>query len=344
MLLNTDFWSPRDLTGYARRAFFTLPEHQVFLDRFLPYQPIDDLVYRFTRGGDSLIAAAPYRAYDAESTITKRPGMTRVSGELPPISRKIVLGEYDRLRQRANPNQSIRDAILDDTDRVVRQISVRLEVARADALVNGSVTIDENGVKASVDFNRSGSASVTAATLWSNTTTADIIGDLGTWVQAYTDMNGQPPGVFLTSRRIRGFMLKNQGIRDLASTLVGTPSVVSADTLTRILDSYDLPPVVTYDARYDLNGTATRYIADNLGLLLPAPGDPGDPNSTDLGGTFSGTTAESLDPSYSLEDAQAGIVAGVYRSEDPIALWTKAAAIALPVLANPNLSWKVTAA
>jgi hypothetical protein len=33
-----------------------------------------------------------------------------------------------------------------------------------------------------------------------------------------------------------------------------------------------------------------------------------------------------------------GIVAGSYEDEDPIALWTKASAIGLPILANPDLS------
>ena len=94
----------------------------------------------------------------------------------------------------------------------------------------------------------------------------------------------------------------------------------------------------------DAAGTATRVIDDHIGLLLPEPVDPNSPDETDLGGTFIGTTAESLDPSYAIEGDEAGIVAGVYRSEDPIAIWTKAAAIALPVLATPDLAMACTVA
>lgn len=345
MLLNADYFEPPVITGYTRTALLELPVNQFRLAQWLPNRLIDDLVYRFNKGGDSLLSAAPFRAYDAESTIAGRPGVTRVSGELPPISRKIVLGEYDRLRRFANPDAGIQDAILSDANRVTRQIAARLELARGSALVNAALTLDENGVKASVDFGRDASMSATASTLWSLTGSADPIQDLTDWITTYVDLNGQPPGVLLTSTRIRGYLLRNSAIRALAGNMLGTPNQVSAETLNSILNAYDLPRLETYDVRYDVSGTATRVIADNLALLLPAPVDVNNPEGTDLGATFFGTTAESLDASYGLATADApGIVAGVYRSEDPIAIWTKAAAIALPVLANPNLSMKLTVA
>jgi hypothetical protein len=336
MLLNADYFDPQTLTGYTRTALLDLPINNATLAQWLPRRNIDDLTYRFDRGGDSLIEAATYRAYDAESSIASRPGVTRVSGELPPISRKIVLGEYDRLRQRANPTESLQRAILSDARRVMLQIETRLEVARASALVAGEVVINEDGVVATVDFGRDSLMEVTAGILWSTTASADPITDLTTWVQAYIDMNGEAPAVLLTSTRVRGFLLRNEAIRGMAQTGTAPPTQVSPDVLNGILNAYDLPRLVTYDRRYSVGGTATRMIDDHFALLLPAAVDPSDFEATDLGATFYGTTAESLDPSFGLEGDEAGIVAGVYRREDPISLWTKAAAIALPVLATPN--------
>src|SRR5690348_3832965 len=241
MLLNADYYTPGELTGYARAAAADLPVNQFRLRQWLPSRLIDDLVYRFTKGGDSLISAAPFRSYDAESSIAGRPGVTRVSGELPPISRKIVLGEYDRLRRYANPDAGIQSAILSDAVRVTKQIEARLEVARGDALVNGSVTINENGVVASIDFGRDASMAVTAGTLWSLTGSADPIQNITDWTQAYVDLNGQPPGVLMTSTLIRGYLLRNSAIRALAGNLSGSPTQVTPATLNGILDSYDLP-------------------------------------------------------------------------------------------------------
>lgn len=344
MFLNSDYFTPAELTGYARAALANQPINQFSLARWLPRRPIDDLVYRFTKGGDTLIDAAMFRSYDAESTIGARPGISRVSGELPPISRKIPLGEYDRLRQRANPDSAIRTAIMDDAERMVRQVEARIELARGDALVNGSVTINENGVVASASFGRSGGHAVTAATLWSTVASADVIGDLMTWQQVYVDSNGVKPGCFLTSTRVRGLMLRNAGIRGLVANIAGSPTLVSDAMLNQVLANYDLPPLITYDARVRVNGSATRVIADNIGLFLPAPVEPNDFGSTDLGATFYGTTAESLDPRYGLEGDEPGVVAGSYATEDPIAVWTKAAAISLPVLANPDLTFKAIVA
>jgi hypothetical protein len=344
MLLNDAYFTPRTLSEYTREAALDLAVNRFTLNRFLPNKNIDDLTYRFTRGGDSLIEAATYRSYDAESSIAGRPGVTRVSGELPPISRKIVLGEYDRLRTRANPDASLRTAILSDAERVTRQILARLEVARGDALVNGEVTINEDGVVATVDFGRDSSMEVTASTLWSTTATADPITDLTTWVQAYIDRNGEAPAVLLTSTRVRGFLLRNVAIREMAQTGGTAPTQVSPEVLNGILNAYDLPRLETYDARYSVNGTATRVIDDHFALLLPAPVDPNAPDGTDLGATFYGTTAESLDGRFGLAGAEAGLVAGVYSKEDPISLWTKAAAIALPVLATPDLAMRAIVA
>ena len=61
----------------------------------------------------------------------------------------------------------------------------------------------------------------------------------------------------------------------------------------------------------------------------------------DLGATLYGTTAESMEPGYNLAGDEPGVVAGAYKSADPVAVWTKAAAIGLPVLANPDLTFGV---
>src|SRR5829696_6172389 len=102
MLLIRDYFQPAELTGYARAALADIPANQPTLARWLPYRMIDDLVYRFTRGGEGLTEAATYRSWDTESPIGNRAGMTRVQGELPPISRKLRQDEYTRLRLRSN--------------------------------------------------------------------------------------------------------------------------------------------------------------------------------------------------------------------------------------------------
>lgn len=337
MLLNSDYISPVELTGYARAALQDMAVNQFTLSRFLPDQVIDDLDYRFTRGGEGLVDAATFRAYDAESPIGARPGLSRVAGELPPISRKIRLGEYDRLRQRSANGTAVTDAILADSVRMSRAVAARVEMARGEALYTGKVTINENGVIATVDFGRAVGHTVTAGTLWSTVATATPVTNLNTWIATYIDANGERPGRILTSTRVFGLLQQNAEFRTLTASVAGTPALVSEGMVSTIFQTYGLPPIEVYDARVRVNGTSTRIIPDNRIIMLPA-------TSEDLGATLWGTTAESLEPEFGLTGDGPGLVAGAYSTKDPVAVWTKAAAIALPVLANPDLTFAATVA
>jgi hypothetical protein len=338
MLLNADYIAPAELTGFVRAALADLPQNQFRLAAWLPNRDIDDLQYRFTRGGQGLAEAATFRTYDAESPIGRREGVTRVTGELPPISRKIRLGEYDRLRQRGADGQ-IAARILDDARTMTRAVATRLEMARGEALYTGKITLNENGVIATVDFGRKAGHTVAPGTLWTNTATATPLANLIAWMDVYIASNGVAPGAMLTSRRVVGLMMANHELRALVATTAGTPSTVSMEAINAVFQAYGLPPIYMYDVQVSVNGVATRVIPDDRLVMLPAPGDPDDAESSELGATLYGTTAESLDPQYAIEDGEEpGIVAGAYSTQDPIAIWTKAAAIALPILANPDLT------
>lgn len=334
MLLSTDYIAPAELTGYVRAALADLEVNRFTLARFLPSQSIDDLMYRFTRGGEGLAEAATFRAYDAESPIGSRPGVTRVTGELPPISRKIRLGEYERLRQR-KADQQIRNAILDDATRMTRAVAARVELARGEALYSGKIVLNENGVTATVDFGRSSSHTVAPSTLWTNANATPVT-DLMSWRDTYVASNGSAPGRILTSRRVLALMMRNGEMRNLVFPGATQPNIVTETAVNQVLEAFGLPPVEVYDAQVSVNGTATRVIPDDRLLLLPAPGSL---DGDQLGATLWGTTAESLEPDFGVEGDEPGIVAGAYSTKDPVAVWTKAAGIALPVLANPNLTF-----
>lgn len=335
MLITTDYITPAELTGYARAALADLEVNQFTLSTFLPSRQVDDLQYRFNRGGVGLAEVATFRSYDAEASIGKRPGTTRVTGDLPPVSRKIRLGEYERLRQR-NLDTAIRNSIFDDTDLMVTAVGARIELARGSALSAASVTINEDGVIATVDFGRrSAHTNVAPGTLWSVSASATPIADMIAWVTTYAANNGgRRPGAFLTSQKVLSNILRAQEVRNLAAANGTSPSIVSPLVLNTILAAYSLPPIVINDAQVSVDGTATRLIPENNFLMLPAAG------GSDLGGTFWGTTAESLEPEYGIQGDEPGIVAGSYSTKDPVAVWTKAAGIALPVLANPDLTFQ----
>lgn len=333
MYLYTDYGQPAELTGYARRSVADLEINQFTLSRFLPSQTINDLDYRFFKGGEGLIEAATYRSYDAEAPLAARPGVARTQGQLPPLSRKIRLGEYDRLKAR-NLDTEIRSAIFSDVERLTRAISARVELARGDALVNGKVTIQENGVAAAVDFGRAPTNSVTTGNLWTDTGNAKPVTDLLNWSETYNSVNGGDPGLILTAKKNLQLLMRNSEIRNLIYPPGSSATLVRDSDVRTILGSFGLPPIETYDAKVRVAGVDTRVIPDNVIIFLPGGSD-----ASQLGRVLWGTTAEAGQAAYGLAGNEPGIVAGTLETFDPVALWTKAAAIALPVVVNPNLTF-----
>ncbi|PPS86405.1 major capsid protein [Streptomyces sp. MH60] len=335
MQLITEYATPAELTGYAREALRFREENALNLNRWLPNETINDLTFRFNRGGGGLTEAANFRAFDAESDIATRSGGTRVSGELPPISRKMPVGEYEQIRMRNvdTQNAEIRDAMESDSVKLVAQIAARLELARGQALFNASVTLNENGVQASVDFGRSASHSVAPTTAWTNTETATAYDDLQAWLEVYNDTNGGLPAYTLMSRKIYNQLRKNKQIRELAfAGSASAPGVLTREGLNAVLGQYDIPPIEIYDAKVSVGGVATRVTPEDKLLFLPEQGDA-------AGKTLWGVPVEANDPRYGLAGDAAGIAVGGYKSEDPQTVWTRATAIALPVVAAPDLTF-----
>jgi len=341
MALILDLVDPQELQGFTRDIQLEAERNQFQLAGFLPNQNIDEIEFRVSRGNLRDADAAKVRAWDTESPIGSRQGIERIMGELAPISKKIRLGEEERLRRRAlerGDNQGMIDAIYDDAAQMARAVTARIELFRGEALFNASLAINENGVVQTVNFGRVGGHTVTAGTLWSNTGAATPIANMRSWVQTYIDTNGIAPAYALTSTAVISNLLLNAEIRTLAATATGVPGIVTLDTVNAVFAAFGLPPLIAYDTSVRVDGTQTRVTPVNKLVLMPPAGEP-------LGATFFGTTAESLE----LVEAQAinqdqapGMVATIHKLDDPVSTWTKVAAIALPVLINPNLTLTAT--
>lgn len=344
MALWTDIVDPATLTGYVRADLADYEANRNTLAAFLPNQTINDIIVRFSSGGAGLSDAAMYRAYDAETRIQSGPPAQRQTLELPPLGSKTRVSEYDRLR---SIGADTPEAVLTSIERVAvqraRAVADRLELARGVALTTGTVTINENEFVATADFGRAAGHTVTAGTLWTAGSPTPL-SDLAAWTQTYIDANGQAPGALLMSTAAITALQRTADFRTSAVQLGGTlPGLISVDGVNGVLSGFGLPPIVRYDRNVRVNGTTQRVIAANKVILLPSPVSIDDSEGTDLGGTMWGRTLESLEPGYNLTATdQPGIVVGAYKDDDPLSVWVRSAAIGLPVLANPNLSFCAT--
>lgn len=340
MQLIDEYATPAELTGYARAALRDYQVNQFALHQFLPDNTVNDLSYRFTRGGGNLVDAAVYRNFDAESDIGIREGGARVYGELPPISRKLPLGEYERIKRRnlASEGEELRSALETDAERLAQGIAARVELARGEAIFNASITLAENGVQGGVDFGRRPGNSVAPAKNWDEPT-ATVSDDIDAWMEYYLALNGFLPERILMPRRIFNFLRRNVQMRNLIWPNSGkTSDQLPTLTPTQLMDAMSaagLPTPILYDAQVSVAGVSTRVTPANKIALLP-------PANVKIGETLWGAPIESADPRYGLAGDEAGVAVGAYYSEDPQTLWTRATAIVLPIIGNPDVTMTAT--
>jgi hypothetical protein len=331
-----DLVLPRLLIDYVREYDQEVLRNVFTLDTFLPNRLIDELEYRIRQGALNDVDAAEYRAWDTPAPFTGRPGVTRIRGELAPVSRQIPLGEEEMLRLRAlerGTDEPIISAIYDDSERMVRAVQARIEIARGQLLTTGKVTIAENGLALEADFGLPGDHVVTAANLWTDTTNAKPLTDLLTWQDKYILDNGVQPGTALMSQARLGNLYLNAEMRAAAAANGTTPARVNRGDVDAIFAANGLPPISVYDVTVRVNGVQTRIIPADRVLLLPPAGEP-------IGNTFYGVTAEAIklrSKGMIDQDAMPGVVAVVTETDHPVQTFTVGTAIALPVLPNPKL-------
>lgn len=324
-----------ELTGFVRDLAF--PE--MVLDGILPNEQHADIAYRLRRATIQR-RAATYRAWDTEAPIAKRGPLSTIEGEIPPLSEKIRLGEYDRLRAAADrgdggARDEIVDTIFDDAQARAWAIQARIEIARGDVLTDGKFTLtNENGLSLEVDYGLPGTHLVAPGVLWSDTVNSVPLTNLKAWVRVWRqDNGGASPGVILTSDDVISNLLLNAQIRAMLVNNGVTPAFASLAQVNQVLAAHTLPPIVAYDGQIvDAAGSTVNVIPKDRVLLLPARG-------ADLGMTLYGTTAEALElvsEGRLVRSDAPGIVVTVDKHFDPVSIWTKASGIALPVLRDVN--------
>ncbi len=338
MALWTDIIDPATLTGYARASLADYEQRRGTLARWLPNRTVPSIDVKFLAGSFGLVDIADFRAYDAEPTIGKAPSGKKVTLELPALGQNIPVSEYNQLRANgARPDEdTVLATIQRTTDVVVRAVADSLERLRGTVLTTGRATVSgfmDDG------FGRAAGNTVTAGALWSVAGT-DALADLTAWSDTYRDTNGEEPGAIVMSTRVvRAMAALNQMRTQLAS---GSTRPATLQDVQDTVAANGLPPIYVYDRRVSVGGAATKVVPDDRVLLLPAPvEDINDWQGTQLGATFWGRTLSSLEGDWDIPEAdQPGLVTGVYRGEKPPMIAEVISdAIAMPVLANANLSF-----
>lgn len=307
--------------------------------RFFPDQKtqyIEQEFFRMTENGN-LPMSAMVHALDTEAHITSRIPMERVNVEELLIKEKINLTErLKRLTRGMNMASSqMRDYIFDDVARMAETVVTRAEKAKMDAIALGKFTIDENGLDFDIDYGIPAENFVTSD--WSDPD-ADILGDIRAW-RLLAIEKGVIPNVALTTESVVTNMMKNIAIQKAIFGTSNTGILPSMEQLNTLMQPQFGFRIETNEARYGklvtVNGKVKikqeRFFPDGKFVL-----DAVAPNGS-LGIGLWGVTPEEDEQNGKWDSLrqQQFVTVAQWSEKDPVAHWTKASGLFVPVLPNP---------
>ena len=296
-------------------------------EELFPERKEDDLEFDILREGSKLPVIASVHAFDTEAEIGSREA-EEMAIEACLIKRKMQLKEKEIIklehpRTEKELKQLVRRVYSRDIDNLVMSVKARIEVMRMEIVSKGTVTLDENGIKATIKYGVPEEQQVTNVD-WDKEG-SDPIGDITSWVNK---MDTKPARV-LTSTTVLSKILRNANV---INALFGKEStrIATVGELNTYLASLKLPQIYTYDEKYrkqNADGTykKLRYLPENAFCMLPGYA---------LGETLYGPTAEEIrltnDPTTEIVET-GKILAMIYdEGKDPVATWEKVVASAVP--------------
>lgn len=326
---------------------------QVGMDVTRPNDPVDELFGDIKT--DNLVAMwesiaaeynipvmAMFHAFDTESQKTLRFPVDVHNIEKGLI--KVKIDQSERLRaltQRGVQRESaLVESVLNDGYRLADQVFTRSKVAKNELLATGKITINENNLNLTVDYGvPAGNLNLTLDVGDGATTPLD---EQLLNLRENANAAGTPITGIYTSEAVLNKLRKNANIQAAinGNSMVGM-LVKNADLRAYLSEEFGIRRILTNDATYSLpltmgeNGRpvvskqrfypasrVTFFSADNkLGDGLW--GDP--PEVT--AGKFNTTESSEVSPYVYIDQ---------YAENDPKVIWTKASALFMPVLYNPN--------
>ncbi|MFE0207001.1 major capsid protein [Streptomyces sp. NPDC058985] len=331
-----------DLTVFARQM--DTPANYRLTREILPERQIQGVRFR-TTSSKRRVNAAKFRAYDAPTALAQRQAEKVVNeGMLPALGQTLPVSEMDQILLdvgHGSDTQAYLDLLYSDVERHVESIRTAQELAVGELLATGSVTLPGIGVP--VDWNVPAENMPTAGTLWDQPS-ATPLSDERAWIDYLIDSGAPAPRMVLTSRRARSMLASNaeyqmayygQNSANNPGTTLSPPEVDA------VRARFGLPPIVIYDVQVWNDNAYQRVIPDNKWILVP------DVPASEWAETQYGVTREAAkftsgtNPALTREEAP-GIVVVTKVEDDPVQIYTRGAAIGMPVLYVPDIHISAT--
>ena len=287
---------------------------------------------------------AQFHGFDTESLKTFRVPVDTHNIEKGLIKVKINQSERMRALIRTGVREdALYDYVINDGVRLADQVFTRSKVAKNELLSTGKITIKENNLDLTVDYGVPNEQLNLTLDVGEGATK-----DILTQLQEIVD-NALSVGVTLTgmycSKALLTKIRKNSAVQKAINGNIGAGALVRLSALEAFLsEEYGINQIITNDLTYGADASfgtdgrpviqTERYFPkDKVTFFAGNPsgrlgtGLWGDSPEADGGNYFNVSTEPSVSP-Y--------VYVSQWMEKDPAVLWTKASALFMPVLYNPN--------
>ena len=331
-----------DLTVFARQMY--TPANYRLTREVLPETQIQGVKFR-TTSAKRRVNAAKFRAYDAPTAMAKRQAERVVNeGMLPALGQTLAVSEMDQILLdvgHGSDTDRYIELLYSDVERHVESIQTAQELAAGQLLATGEVELP--GLGLDVNWNVPSENMPTAAVLWDQPT-ATPLSDERAWIDYLIDSGAPAPREVLTSRRARSMLASNAEYQmayygqNAANNPGTTLSPLEVDAVRA---RFGLPPIVIYDVQVWNDDVYQRVLPDNKWILIP------DVPASEWAQTQYGVTREAAqftsgtNPALTRQEAP-GIVVVTHVDDNPVQIYTRGAAIGMPVLYVPDIHISAT--
>ena len=285
---------------------------------------------------------AQFHAFDTESQKTFRIPIDTHNVEKGLIKVKINQSERMRALTRAGvQNDAMFDYVINDGIRLADQVFTRSKVAKNELMATGKVTIKENDLNLTVDY-----GVPKANTAYILDFSSDAAEDISSQIQAIIDdatSKGVTINGMMTSKASISKLRNNEALQVIIGGASAKGQLIRRAALDAYLEEeFGIDTIITNDLTYGKSATigadgrpviaTARYFPkDKVTFFASNPGGK-------LGTGLWGNPPEVDD--FGIRVGSSGVSPYVYVSQwfeqDPHVLWTKASALFMPVLYNPD--------
>lgn len=284
--------------------------------------------------GQRLPEVAFVHALDTEAEIGSRPGFEKVLTEKLFIKRKI--NQSERLQQAIEngvpDDNNLKKFVFDDAANLFEGVVARANVMKGQFLSTGIVKVKENHVDMSIDYGVTSDAKVTL-TDWSKPD-SDIMGDIQKMVSIAED-NGYVVNKALTSLKMINYMRNNTAMQTAVLGAANKRLLTKQELTNLLMQEYGFT-IDRCDEKYryrKADGTLKtgRYFKEDVFTLYEA-----NANGSFGSGLWGVTPEETEYRQFIQEENRSFVTLSMWATPDPVAVWTKASGMFVPVAPKAN--------